>query len=150
VVSYGNPHRTSERRRHPQLHRAGARQTVPPGEQDVPRARARKPQEARKGAERWAEELEALYQQQRASGNVHQDLGSLKVPDLIEHYLADPATRALGTYSERVRQMAWWNEQCGSRRALEFTSPLVLREAREALLAKHEAGAPILHKVLLF
>jgi integrase len=96
--------------------------------------------EARDAAKSWAEQLEKTLRQQRGSGAVHQDVASLKVRDLIEKYLADPATKALGTYSERERQMGWWIEQCGSRRALEFPSPLVIREARDALLAKHEAG----------
>jgi len=96
--------------------------------------------EARAAASSWAEQLEKTLREQRVRGAVHSDVGALKLADLVKEYLADPETKALTTYDERERQMGWWVEQHGTVRALEFPSPLVIRAARETLLAKFEPG----------
>ena len=96
--------------------------------------------EAKQAAGRWAEELEKTLREQRGRGGVRQDVASLSLRQLGDEYLADPETKALSTYDERERQIAWWMNRYGAGKALEFPSPVLLREARAALLALHEAG----------
>jgi integrase len=96
--------------------------------------------DALKAAETWAEEQEKTLREQRVGGAVRKDIGSLKFRDLAAEYLADPKTKALATYDERCRQIGWWTDRCGSMRALEFPSPVVIREAREVLLGAFDAG----------
>jgi integrase len=102
-------------------------------ERDFPSRR-----EAQKAAASWAKSLEQTLRQQRDRRAVHAGVGVMRFEDLIAEYLRDPETKALRTYDERHRQMAWWLEHYGRQRALEFTSPLLLREARDTLTAKHE------------
>jgi len=94
--------------------------------------------DAQKAAAAWGKSLEETLREQRVRGAVRRDVGGLRFKDLVTEYLADPETKALRTYDERHRQMCWWLEHYGMRRALEFTSPLLLREARDTLSAKHE------------
>src|SRR5215813_8570258 len=89
-------------------------------ESDFPNRR-----EAKKAGEAWAANLEKTFREQRSRRAVRRDLGGMKFKDLVESYLADPTTRALGTYDGREMQMAWWVEHYGSTRALEFPSPIV-------------------------
>jgi len=96
--------------------------------------------EARKAAVAWAEALEKTLREQKVRGGVRADVASLSLRQLADDYLADPETKALATYDERERQIAWWVNRYGATKALEFPSPVLLREAREALLALHEAG----------
>lgn len=96
--------------------------------------------DAQKAAATWAEELQKTLREQRARGAVRRDVGSLKVHELVAEYLGDPRTKALTTYDERHRQMCWWTDRYGMLRALEFPSPVVIREARDALLAIHETS----------
>jgi integrase len=99
--------------------------------------------EARTAAVSWAEQLEEELRQQRVRGAVRSDVAALRFAALVKEYLADPRTQALGTYSERERQLGWWVEQYGTLRALEFPNPVVLRDAREKLLAKHASGSTV-------
>ena len=96
--------------------------------------------EAERAAGSWATDLEKTLREQKVRRGVHKDLASSKLEDLAREYLKDPKTRALATYDERQRQLAWWLNRYGSARALEFPSPVLLREAREVLLEKFEAG----------
>jgi integrase len=94
--------------------------------------------QAEKAAATWGENLETTLRQQRVRGSVRTDVGSLKFLDLVTEYLADPQTQALGTYDERVLQLAWFTERYGTTRALEFPNPVLLRGARAELLEKHK------------
>lgn len=105
-------------------------------EHDYPGGR----KEAKQAAERWAEDLEKTLREQRARGGVRSDVASLSLRKLADEYLADPETKALSTYDERERQIAWWVNRYGTTKALEFPAPVLLREARDALSAVCEAG----------
>lgn len=91
--------------------------------------------EARKAAEDWAEALEKTLREQKVRRGVRSDVASLTLRNLGDEYLADPKTKALATYDERELQIGWWMNKYGSVKALEFTSPVLLREARAALSA---------------
>ena len=105
-------------------------------ERDYPDAR----KGAKKAAEQWAEELEKTLREQRVRGGVRSDVASLSLRQLAHEYLADPETKALATYGERERQIAWWVNEYGSTKALEFPSPVLLRAARDTLSKDYEAG----------
>lgn len=96
--------------------------------------------EARKAAESWAEALEKTLREQKVRGGVRSDVASLTLRQLGDEYLGDPETKALSTYSERERQIAWWLSRYGATKALEFPSPVLLREARDMLSTEHQAG----------
>jgi integrase len=105
-------------------------------ERDFP---ARK--DAKKAAESWAGELEKTLREQKGRGGIRQDVASLSLRKLADEYLADPETKALATYDERERQIAWWVNRYGATKTLEFPSPILLREARDALAAEgYEPG----------
>ena len=95
---------------------------------------------AKKAAEQWAEGLEKTLREQRVRGGVRSDVASLSLRQLAHEYIADPETKALATYGERERQIAWWVNEYGSTKALEFPSPVLLRAARDTLSKHHEAG----------
>ena len=95
---------------------------------------------AKKAAEGWAADLEKTLREQRGRGGVRKDVGSLTLRQLGDEYLGDPETKALATYGERERQIAWWVNLYGSTKALEFPSPVLLRAARDTLSTDYEAG----------
>lgn len=96
--------------------------------------------EARRAAEAWAAELEKTLREQKVRGGMRTDVAKLSLRKLADEYLADPETKALSTYDERERQIAFWVNRYGATKALEFPSPVLLREAREALSSEHQAG----------
>ncbi len=96
--------------------------------------------EAKRAAVQWAEELEKTLREQRGRGGVRKDVGSLTLRKLGDEYLADPETKALSTYDEREMQIGWWLNKYGATKALEFPSPVLLREAREMLSGEYKAG----------
>ena len=95
---------------------------------------------AKKAAEQWAEGLEKTLREQRVRGGVRSDVGSLSLRQLADEYVADPQTKALATYGERERQIAWWVNLYGSTKALEFPSPVLLRAARDTLSKDYTSG----------
>jgi integrase len=95
---------------------------------------------AKKAAESWAEELEKTLREQRGRGGVRKDVGNITLRRLGDEYLADPETKALSTYDEREMQIGWWLNQYGATKALEFPSPVLLREARDTLSREYQAG----------
>lgn len=105
-------------------------------ERDFPAGR----KEARKAAEHWAEELEKTLREQRVRGGVRKDVGNLTLRKLGDEYLGDPQTKALSTYDEREMQIGWWMNKYGATKALEFPSPVLLREARDMLSVEYQAG----------
>ncbi len=96
--------------------------------------------EAQKAAGQWAEETEKMLREQRGRGGVRKNVGRLTTRELVDAYLADPETRGLLSYDSYEHQLAWWADKYGSVRALEFSTPLIILEAREALLKLHGAG----------
>ncbi len=95
---------------------------------------------AKKAAESWAEELEKTLREQRGRGGVRKDVGNITLRKLGDEYLADPETKALSTYDEREMQIGWWLNKYGATKALEFPSPVLLREARDMLSREYQAG----------
>jgi integrase len=91
--------------------------------------------QAQAAATAWGEREEQTLREQRTRGAVRADLGTLKLAQLIAEYLADPEVQQLRTHSGLAMQLAWWCEQHGEVRALEFCNPILLRAARERLLA---------------
>jgi integrase len=104
-------------------------------ERDFP---ARK--DAKRAAEGWAGELEKTLREQKNRGGIRSDVASLSLRQLADEYLADPETKALSTYDERERQIAWFVNRYGATKALEFPSPVLLRGARDALSVDYEPG----------
>ena len=94
--------------------------------------------EAEKAAAAWAEAEEQKLRDMRTRGGVRADVTVLKLSGLVDEYLKDPETKKLSTVAERERQLAWWVNKYGSVKALEFASPMRLREAREQLLKDSE------------
>lgn len=94
--------------------------------------------DARKAAESWAADLETTLREHKARGGVRSDVATLSLRQLADEYLADPETKALATYDARERQILWWVNRHGTVKALEFPSPVLLREARDALSSEHE------------
>jgi integrase len=91
--------------------------------------------EARRAAEAWAEELEKTLREQKVRKGVSRNVANLSLRQLADEYLADPKTKALGDYEGRELQIAWWVNRYGATKAIEFPSPVLLREARAALSA---------------
>ena len=88
----------------------------------------------RKAAQAWANQLEMTFtEERRRSAAVRADVGSLTFKGLVEEYLRDPETQRLASYDKVEAYLAWWVEQHGTVRALEF-GPLTVRAARGKLL----------------
>jgi integrase len=90
-------------------------------------------------AKAWAEALETELRKQRSHGGARKDLTSLTLAGLIKEYLADPETKALRTYDDVERLLAWWVNHMGADKALEFGA-VKLREARDLLSNGRENG----------
>ena len=83
-------------------------------------------------AEAWAKALETELRKQRSHGGARKDLTALTLAGLIKEYLADPETKALRTYDDVERLLAWWVNHCGADKVLEFGA-VKLRAARDLL-----------------
>jgi hypothetical protein len=83
-------------------------------------------------AEGWAEQLEASLRAQRTRGVVRHDVATLTVDKLLLDFLVDPETTALRTFDDQYRLCAWWIQEFGRVRCVEF-NVLRVREARDKL-----------------
>lgn len=90
---------------------------------------------AKKAAKAWADDLEKTLREQKVRKGVSHNVANLSLRQLADEYLADPKTKALGDYDGREQQIAWWVNRYGATKAIEFPSPVLLREARAALSA---------------
>ncbi|HXW74117.1 MAG TPA: site-specific integrase [Steroidobacteraceae bacterium] len=96
--------------------------------------------EARKAAEAWGKRQEQELRDLSKRDGVRADVATMKFEELVIEYLKDPETKALATAGERERQLAWWVNQFGGVKALEFANALRIRAAREQLLRKYDAA----------
>jgi integrase len=80
----------------------------------------------------WADALEKKLRKQRATGAISADLTQMTVNDLLDGYLADTETQALGSFASLVGRLAWWREYCGTTKVLRV-EPRMLHAARTKL-----------------
>jgi integrase len=90
-------------------------------------------------AKRWRDETRATLIEQRQQKNVRADLANYTLADLNAEYLKDPVTTALAYHKELTRNLAWWDEQYGTYKVLEFDVQTG-RAAREKLIPGRSAG----------
>jgi integrase len=86
-------------------------------------------------AQAWADEEERGLKRLRDRGVVVPEAGNLTVADLVERYLQDPNTRALDSYEDTSRCLAYWRRDYGSSRLRAF-GPVQVLDGRDRLLAK--------------
>jgi integrase len=93
-------------------------------------------------AEGWADQLERSLRAQRTRGAVRHDLATLTVGRLLLDFLADSETTALRTFDGMHRLCAWWIQEFGRVRCIEF-NVLLVREARDMLQAEGRGPATV-------
>ena len=83
-------------------------------------------------AEAWAIPRAQELIAQRKQGSVRPSLSTLTVAQLINQYLDDPRTEALGSYEDYADRAHWWRTHYGEVKVLDF-GVAVLYEARDKL-----------------
>ena len=86
---------------------------------------------SKKDVQAWSDELERELKSKRKA--VRTDLTTLTVAQLTHEFLEDPETKALRTFDSLAPLIAWWTNQYGGTKALEFMNALNLRAARDKL-----------------
>lgn len=96
---------------------------------------------AREDAEEWAKKLENELRTQLArSTGIRADVAKLTLGGLIREYLEDPKIKELRSYGDVQRLLAWWLNQYGADKLLDF-SVLAARRARDKLNSEHAGHA---------
>jgi integrase len=91
-------------------------------------------------AAEWAAKTEEMLREQKKRGGVRRDVATLTVGDLLREYLADPETVKLRSYDGMHQMASWWIQKYGTLKALDFSSALTLREARDKLTPGRAPG----------
>jgi integrase len=91
-------------------------------------------------AQTWAATQEReLIEHRDQSKVVAVDLPRFTVGQLIRQFLDDPTTHSLGYYEDLVSLLAWWTNEYGNERVLQFGAT-TLRAARKKLLSGRANG----------
>ena len=81
----------------------------------------------------WAAETEKKLREEKKRGGTRTDFARRTLGDNIASYLADPGLQAKRYFPDVQRQLLWWRDHFGQRRAMEFGS-VQIEEGRNALL----------------
>jgi integrase len=102
---------------------------------------------SRRGAEKaamaWAEAQEQQLRTLKQRGGVRADVAILTVGHLVAEYLRDEESAKLASFKARQLQLAWWVNNYGTVKAIEFPNPVRLRSARQQLRDQGAGDGPL-------
>lgn len=98
--------------------------------------------EGKKEAKEWAAKREDELKRGFESGNLVKEASQLTLRDLINRYEASPKARALRSFDDNSRSLAWFASKYGATRLMSFGAVQIL-DAQERLVAGGRAPATV-------